>query len=194
MLDLFFGYPQVWFGVPALVGTVFFLLRMVLMGVGGDGGLDIDDASHGGHGGFEAHGDASDGFKYFSIQAAGAFAMGFGWGGLGAFKGSGLSVPGALLVAIACGIGMTWLLALLLRAVHSMQSSGNTDIRSAIGQRGTVEVLVPGTGKGQGRVGLVLAGSQRSFYAVTQGEDLPTNTPVVVVAINDDHSLTVVPS
>ena len=36
--------------------------------------------------------DSGDAFQILSIQTMAAFMMGFGWGGLGAFRGSGLPV------------------------------------------------------------------------------------------------------
>ncbi|HPO92839.1 MAG TPA: hypothetical protein PL072_05135 [Phycisphaerales bacterium] len=188
MLDVFFDGPAAWFGFPALLGTLVFLLRLVLMMVGG-AHLDFGDDSSAG--GFEAHGDPSDGFKIFSIQAAAAFAMGFGWAGLAAYRGSGFSLHGSIVAGVAGGVGMTWMLALLLKAVYSLQSSGNIEATRCVGQQGRVEVLVPGSAKGHGRVTLVLDGRQRSFHAATQGEDLATGTPVLVLAINDDNSLSV---
>ncbi len=44
MSDLFFAGSAIWFSVPALIGTGFFLLRTTLMFVGGvdDGGMGAD--------------------------------------------------------------------------------------------------------------------------------------------------------
>ena len=89
------------------------------------------------------------------------------------------------------GVGIAWMLALLLKGVYSLQSSGNIEAGRCIGQQGRVEVLVPGSSKGHGRVTLVLDGRQRSFHAVTHGEDLLTGTSVLVLSINDDNSLSV---
>ena len=44
MQELILGPVAIWFGVPALVGTVFFSLRMALMLIGGadaDAGFDL---------------------------------------------------------------------------------------------------------------------------------------------------------
>ena len=45
MQELILGPVAIWFGVPALVGTAFFTLRMALSLVGGvdtDAGFDVD--------------------------------------------------------------------------------------------------------------------------------------------------------
>lgn len=189
MLEFFFESPGAWFGVPAVAGTALFALRVVLMLLGG-AGLDLDvDSNHDGLP--DHHGDPTEAFKVLSIQAFAAFAMGFGWGGLAAFHGSRWTMGPSVLVGAAMGAGTVWLMCMVFRGVYAMQASGNVDIQRAIGQRGTIEVLVPGTGRGQGRVTLVMGDKQRSFYAVTQGDDLPTNTPVVITAVNEDNTLSV---
>ena len=121
MLDLLFSDHAAWFGVPAVLGTVFFVLRMGMMLLGAEfahGGLDA-------HGVDVHHGDSSDAFKLLSVQSIGAFLMGFGWGGLAARQGADWSWTASTLFAFGTGIGMVWLLALLLRAMISLQSSGN---------------------------------------------------------------------
>lgn len=192
MIDLFFSGPNAWFGIPAVAGTLIILVRVALMMLGG-AGLDFGDDTSPASGGFEAHGDTSDGFNVLSVQALSAFAMGFGWAGLAAHEGSGVSWGGSIIAGLAGGVAITWLLALLMRGAHNLQSSGNVHIAHSIGQRGRVEVLIPAAAKGQGRVTLVLSGNQRSFYATTQGPELPTGTPVLVRGVNDDNSLDVSP-
>jgi hypothetical protein len=93
MSDLFFGNNATWFTVPALIGTLFFVVRLGLMLVGG-GDWDVDaDVDADIDGDIDGDFDDSDhAFKVLSIQSITAFMMGFGWGGLGGFKGAGWSV------------------------------------------------------------------------------------------------------
>ena len=86
MMTFFFTGPAVWFGIPAVIGSALFLVRVVLMLVGG-AGLDLDFDTD--HDGVVEHADSSEAFKVLSIQTLAAFAMGFGWGGLAAYRGSG---------------------------------------------------------------------------------------------------------
>ena len=86
MFDTLFQQPALWFSIPALAGTAIFLLRLALMLIGGDssdGGVDLDadadfDLGDGGD-----HLDPGHSFEILSVQAIAAFAMGFGWAGLG---------------------------------------------------------------------------------------------------------------
>ncbi len=197
MLDAILSGQALWFGVPALAGTTLFVARLVMMlsGLGGD--IDGDGTPDGGggdagHGDVEHHHDSTWIFKMLSVQTLAAFAMGFGWAGVGALNGSGLEMGWAILIALAGGVGMVWLLGLLLRSVSSLQASDNIDILRTVGLRGNVEVMIPGSGRGSGRVSVVVKDHRCSFNAVTEGEDLPSRTQVMVLDVTDDHALRVV--
>lgn len=187
MLDLFFSGGAAWFTVPAAIGTSVFLLRLCLLFVGHHVG-DVGDVHAG-----DVHGDPGDAFKVLSIQSIGAFIMGFGWAGLGALKGSGWPIPTALAVGAAGGTAMVWLLAMLLRAVNGLQTSGNIVPEDAVGLEGDVYVTVPPKSGGTGQVRLNVHERQRIMNAVSVGDALPTNTRVRVVQVNDDRTITVAP-
>lgn len=188
MLDALLTGQALWFGVPAIAGTGLFLLRLIMMITGLGGDLDHTDDATGdaGH-----HHDSTWIFKILSIQTLAAFAMGFGWAGVGALNGSNLSMGVSILIALAGGVAMVWLLGLLLRSVTALEASDNVDIRTTVGLTGSVEVMVPGSGRGAGRVSVVIKNQRCSYNAVTEGEDLPSRTQVVVLGITDDRSLRV---
>lgn len=190
MLDLLFSDHAAWFGVPAVVGTVFFALRMVLMLMGGDfAHHDVDAGSADLH-----HGDPGEAFKVLSIQSIAAFMMGFGWGGLGGLRGADWSWTASTLFALGCGLGMMWLLAMLLRGMVALQSSGNVSAEDAIGGEAEVYVNIPGQRAGRGQVQVVVNGRQRIYNAVTEGEALASHSRVRITRVNDDHTVTVVPA
>src|SRR5678815_2120068 len=91
-------------------------------------------------------------FEILSIQSIAAFVMGFGWAGLAGLKGTQWSFGIVNLVAAACGIGMVWLLAMLLRGMTDLETTGTIPIGSAIGHEGDVYVTVPGDSRGRGQV------------------------------------------
>jgi hypothetical protein len=190
MLDLFFAGGAGLFTVLAVIGTSVFLLRLVMLFVGhhmGDMHVDSGDM------GDAHHGDSSDAFKALSLQSLAAFSMGFGWGGLGALKGSKMAMAPSLLVAIVAGVGMVWLLALLLKGIADLHASGTIPITKTIGTEGDVYANIPPSKSGQGQVRITVDSRQRIYNADTKGEALPTNTRIRVVAVNDDNSLTVIP-
>lgn len=199
-MDLFFGHGAAWFSVPALIGTFFFLLRMIMMMTVGDSDFDSDfDADVDIDGDFDLDGDvdlegASDStgdFTVLSLQAMAAFTMGFGWGGLGSFVSLGWGIPISILVGLATGSGMVWLLGKLLKLVYGFQSSGTVSIKDALGTEGTVYVTIPQHREGRGNVRLVIGERQRYYIAVTDGEAIESKARVRVAEVNDDNTVTV---
>ena len=78
MLDGLFSGDTLFFSVPAVAGTIFFVLRLALSFTGlgdfdGDAdasGIDVIDG--------DPH-HSSELFKFLSVQSIAAFLMGFGW-------------------------------------------------------------------------------------------------------------------
>ena len=103
MFDSFFDGEALWFSIPALLGTGVFLIRILMMLVGCDGGdgidLDAGDADLNG-------GDSSGAFEILSVQGVSAFLMGFGWVGVGSHLGAGWS-PAVSFGAGAAGGALT---------------------------------------------------------------------------------------
>jgi hypothetical protein len=187
MFDLLFNDSAAWFTIPAIFGTFVFIVRLVLMLAGGHSDIGDVHADAGGH-----HGDSGEAFQLLSVQSIAAFLMGFGWGGLGGLRGAGWDWTTSLLIGLAAGVGMVWLLALLLKAVFDLQSSGNIAMDRALGAQGDVYVTVPARNSGSGQVRIVINDRQRIYNAVTAGEAIPTNTRVRVESVNDNRTLTVV--
>ena len=192
MFDPFFTADAAWFGVPALFGTAIFLIRLALMFVGGDGDMAVDDG--GGVDGFDGvddGGDSDQAFELLSLQSIAAFAMGFGWAGLGSLHGAGWSTGTALAVGALGGVAMVWLLALLLRGVHDLQSSGTVNTKRAVGTTGKVYATVPEGRSGTGKVRVAIDNRERILDAVTYDAALPTGAQVLVLAVDERNTLTV---
>ena len=208
MLDALFGQFAGWFSAPALIGTAFFLLRLLVPGggdhdAGGDAGGDVGgDAGgamdahaadvHAGAG--DGHHDAPSGFRMLSVQAICAFLMGFGWTGFAAYRGTGFGPGFSALIGLGGGVAMMMLLGFLLRSALRLESSGNVSIHSAMGRDGEVYVTVPAAGAGRGQVRVVIGDRQRIFNAVSSAGEIRPPTRVKVVRVNDDRSLTVAPA
>ena len=199
MSELFFGPVAIWFGIPAILGTTFFSLRMAMMLIGGevdadvdvdvdvdfDGGVDVDTVEAG-----EAS-ESTGVFKTLSVQAVAGFFGGFGWGGLGALQGAGWSPMTSVLVGLASGIGMMWVVGKLLLFIHGLETSGNVETYHALESEGSVYAKIPAAGEGMGEVRVVIGDRARFYKAITEGEALPRDAKVRVVSINDDDSVTV---
>lgn len=189
MQDLLFAEQAPLFAVPAVIGTAFFVIRIALLLLAGHGDLHADSGSD-----FDLdHGDSEGAFTVLSIQAISAFLMGFGWAGLGAYRGWGLPVFLSLPVALAGGGAMMWLLARMFRFIMGMQVSGTVNVAWALEEHGTVYSLIPAARSGRGQVRVVLSERLRYLQAVTDGDAIATGTQVRITEINEDNSVTVIP-
>lgn len=204
------------FTIPAVAGSFFFLMRLVLMLIGagiGDemGGHDVGGGHDmgGGHdigaghdfdaggedlGTHDHHqGDSTDAFKVLSIQTIAGFVMGFGWGGLGAYRGLDWPVATSFLCAIGGGVLIVWILAMLFKSIGLLSASGNIRIQEAVGCTGSVYAGIPARGAGRGKVRLVVNDRARIYNAVSSGEELPRHARIKVVTVNRDNTVTVAP-
>lgn len=208
MLTQLTSTPSLWFTIPALVGTIFFVIRlgMALIGIdfgdgdGDTGGFDldladaesgVDDMSGTATEGMD-HAESSNVFKFISIQTVTAFAMGFGLGGLMALHTFGLTIVPSLGVAVAVGVLFTWLIVWLFQLMYAMESSGNISIKQAWDTEGIAAAGIPATGTGTGRVRVVIEDRQRTYAARTdESEPIRTGERIRVVRVNADNTVTV---
>jgi len=200
VVDFFFGSPAGWFTAPALIGTVFFGIRMVtaLLGLDSDhgGGMQVDlpadvDVDMEVHASDDIHTDPGDSFKVLSVQSVAAFCMGFGWAGLGGLRGSGWGPEASVAVGVVGGVGMVWLLGWLLRIVYDLQTSGNIPMVRVVGHEGDVYVTVPAPGSGAGRVRVVVEGRQRFYPAMSVDGALERGARVRVERVSEDRMVMV---
>ncbi|MEZ6243873.1 MAG: hypothetical protein R3B57_12625 [Phycisphaerales bacterium] len=194
-MDFLFANGAIWFSVPAILGTLVLLLELLLGQFGGHhADLDVDmdfgadvpadvagaDAGHahdGGHPGAE--------FGWLSIQTIAAFAMGSGWMGLAAMRALEVQFGIAILIAIAAGFAVAWLMVTLMRTFLKLQRSDNISLDQTVGLEGTVYVMIPPTGQGRGRVTVVIDEHRREFDAVQDGpEVIPWNVRVRVIRVD----------
>lgn len=189
MVDFFFGYPAGWFTAPALIGSIFFGVRMVTALIGLD--ADLDGGGTSASMGDELHTDPGDSFKVLSLQSLAAFLMGFGWAGLGGLRGSGWGTGASILAGLVGGIAMVWLLGWLLRMVYDLQASGNIPMAHVVGKEGEVYLTVPAHGAGVGRVRVVVDGRQRIYPAASADEAVERGARVVVERVSEDRTVVV---
>jgi len=177
MMDILFADQATWFTAPALLGTGFLMIQLVLGELGGDGAidLDLDIDANADHPGAE--------FGILSVQSLSAFFMGYGWMGLAAYRFLDIGFTGAGLVAVASGVGVAWLMIYLLRTFLKLQNNTNVSIHQAVGLVGEVYVSVPPAGEGKGEIILVINQSQHNYFAIQEGDaQIVTHTRVRVVS------------
>jgi membrane protein implicated in regulation of membrane protease activity len=166
MNELFSGFTALdkVFLVCAFVGGTLFVIRLGFQFLGmthdldaGTGldhadGLDgagLDHADGIEHTADAGHADADLSFKLLTFQGLVAFFMMFGLVGLmldvGFNVGAILSAAGAF----AAGSASLWLIAKAMTLMVHLQSSGNIDLKKAIGEEGTVYLTIPAGGVGK---------------------------------------------
>lgn len=179
VIDALFGDAAVWFSVPALFGTAYLVIQLLMGQLGGELDLDMDgemdiSTEDGGHD-----------FRVLSLQSIAAFSMGAGWMGLAAYRALDLGPGASALIAAVSGVAVASLMINLLRFMLRLQSSGNIELGRALGATGTVYIEIPPKDKGKGRVTVVLSNRQRELSAVQVGDEpIPSRTRIAVVGID----------
>ena len=173
--------------------------------VGGDVGVDVGDFDGGGadfdgSGDMDIDGDhhtpihqAADAdvdhpssswlFQVLSFRTIVAALTFFGLGGAWS-SSSGHEPALSLVIALAAGGGAMFGMYHLMRAIYGFQSSGNVDIRNAVGQPAKIYIPVPSAGEGKGKVQVSLQGRTMEYEAITdEDEKLSTGENVIVEEI-----------
>src|SRR5690606_38898879 len=159
---------------------------LTLLGVGLDEldpGVDLDHAT-------TAH-------EHFlgalSLRALVAFATFFGLAGLAAGSAE-LSTTSSLAIAVGAGIAAVFAIGHLMAALAKLQSSGNLDMRRAIGCSAHVYLRIPPRGEGEGRVHVTVQGRRVEARAITVHGAIPTGADVRVREVAPDGALVVEPA
>ncbi|MFH1707276.1 MAG: hypothetical protein ABIF71_05100 [Planctomycetota bacterium] len=180
------GWEHVYLYV-ALPASVVLLLQTLLTFVGLGHG-DAEATAGAGHaeadGGSDAGGHVAVPFNLFTVRNFVAFFTLFGWTGLAMTKNHGPAA--SMLVAILIGSMAMALMAIFMRFVYGMQSSGNYRLADAVGKTGDVYLVVPAAMEGFGKVNVIIGEIKRELKARTRGERIPTGVTVTVVEISND--------
>jgi len=195
-LEQFEGLEKL-FMVCAVAGGVLFAVRLVLQFLGGDTGGHHDISSPVDVGGTDIHGDtAADGsdaylsFKLLSFQGLTAFFMMFGLVGLAMMRQTDGQEILSLVVALAAGLVTVWFIGLIFRKAGGLQSSGNIDVRNAIGHEGEVYLSIPGAGIGKTKI--TIQDRLRIYEAVSKDKtEIKTGQRVRVVEVTPQDVLVV---
>jgi hypothetical protein len=179
------------FLLAALAGGIGVLSWLALQLVGGE--TDVDGAGGGHDVSHDVSGTADVSFHWLSFQGLSAFFTMFGLVGLAlsreAHAGAWVAIGGGCLA----GVGTSWMIGRLFALFRSFQSSGNVDLRSAIGREGTVYLTIR---SGQvGKVQVSVGGRLQVCDSVcNQDEPLETGAAVRVVGVANNFTLIVEPS
>ena len=172
----------------AALGSLLFLLRLVLTLIGGvDADVDFDGDIDGG---LEAHG--AD-FSLFSLLSVVSFIMGAGWMGLACRLQWGMNPMPSFFAAVAFGSFLMLISSFGMWQMRRMNVEGGYDPRNAIGRIGRVYLRVPPKGEGQGQVQIDLDGNQRVMPAVSTGPAIDSFAAIKIVDILEGETFIVEP-
>jgi membrane protein implicated in regulation of membrane protease activity len=176
---------EIIYWVSTIVGGTLFILRTVLMLLGGDLSDDALDTVMSS----DAQGDTDGGFKLLSLQGLTAFFMMFGLVGLALLK-SGMALVLTVFGGAMAGLGAVWLTGILFSQMKRLQSEGTLNLANAVGQQGTVYLTIP-AGK-SGQIQVAVQGSLRIIDAVSKDQKrIATGEKIQVVDVVDSETLVV---
>jgi membrane protein implicated in regulation of membrane protease activity len=172
-------------------------LGLQLLGLGGDaadvGHGDLGDLGDGHVGGLEIdhvgdldHADAGQSNLFFGIlsfKTLTAFLAFFGLSGLACEELGLESEPLILAISTTAGLSSAVVVAMLMRLLVGLQSSGTLDLRRAIGKTAKV---------GSGKIHVIVDGREVELNAMTRGDEVPTGALVEVVQRLDGATFEVI--
>lgn len=206
------------FMIIAMAGSVIVVLQFILslIGIGGAASADTGDVSdisgldHDGH--FHDGADMSDMSDMDSVGdgavALGAFFSLFtlrgiiaglaigGWAGvLMSDSGSTLHIAWVIVIAVAIGLAVMFLVSFLYRLMGKLHYNGTIIISNSVGQTGTVYIRIPALNKGSGKINVIIQGKYTEIDARTNSPVIiPTGAEVKIVSMYDENTVIVEPS
>lgn len=168
----------------AIGGTVM-LAQMVLTIIGiGEAHTDADFDAPDDH-------DASWFFGVLSIRAMVASLTFFGLGGLSAGYYHA-EEPARFAAASAAALASLYGVSFVMRQLGKLKSDGTARLANAVGGTGTVYLRIPAGKTGHGKVTLTIQSRSVEVAAITLGPEIPTGTPVTVIAVPSPDTVEVI--
>lgn len=171
--------------IMALVGTIFFVLRLIFaLFFGGDSGGDGDLADIG---------DGDGAFSMFSMLSILAFFMGAGWMGLTCRIDWELGSMVSALAATGFGVALMVMASGLMAFARSLNRVVEYDLATAVGKTASVYMSIPERGEGRGKIKVSVSGRLKMMDAISNGPPIGEFKSVKVVSVRDDGTFVVEP-
>lgn len=175
------------FWACALIGSLIFLIQLVLTLVGMDSSdVEVD---------FDGPDtlDLGGGMSLFSLRALVNFLVGFGWTGV-SMRGLIDNNVVLILVSVAVGLFFAWIIKMLWDKIRHLEHNGAYKIEDAVGLTATVYIPIPPARSGTGKVQISIGGSVQELNAVSDSTDkLKTGQLVAVDSVINTSTLLVKP-
>ena len=150
--------------------------------------FDPADVHHGDHD-VQDHG-SSFFFRLLSFRSLLAAVAFFGLGG-GAADTLGAPSFLSFTAALSAGVIAMMVVAALLHLFMSLREEGTVRMVNVMGQPASVYLTIPGQGSGRGKVTVAVQNRLMEYGAVTDGEELPTGSSVIITDIVNDETVRV---
>lgn len=158
----------------AVIGGGLLVLQVLMLLLGGsdsdfdaDGSPDMDASDV----------QASTVLFQLSLKTVVAFVTFFGLAGMACIQAE-VNTTTTLLVALGAGLFAFVMVGQIMRWMVSLQSKGNLNLASAVGQSAKVDLRIPARHSGTGKVLVVVGGRMKAQKAVTAGDEIPTGAEV----------------
>lgn len=179
------SYFEKIYWVTALIGSVIFVILVILTLVGGE----VDDID--GDVDAEIDGDSGIGFQFLSFKNLMGFFTIFGWTGISCID-AGLSKIPTVLISVVCGLLMMLAMATLFYYLSKLQSSGTLKLKNALNQIGEVYLTIGASRSNMGKVSITVQGTLRELDALTDEKiDLVQGNVIKVKDVTDNGLLIV---
>jgi hypothetical protein len=181
-----FGMDVVAYLVMALVGTVFFVLKLLMSLFFGGDGSDLD-------GDIADIGESDSTFNLFSTLSILAFFMGAGWMGLTCRVDWQLNSMISAAASMGFGSGLMLMASGLMALTRRLNRVVEYDLKTAVGRTATVYMTIPEKGQGRGQIKVTVSGRMKTMDAISSGPRVPEFQSVKVVSVRDDGAFVVEP-
>lgn len=177
-------FPKIYWSI-ALVGSVIFLITIILSFLGGDASDDFGGVDS------EIDADTGIGFQFITFKNLIGFFTLFGWSGVACID-AGLSMPLTIIISTICGLIMMVVMAAMFYYMKKLDHSGTLDYKNAVGKVGEVYLTIGANRSKMGKVHVRIQEALRELEALTDSEtDLKSGSVIKVKAITENGILIV---
>ena len=180
-------FMQTLWGI-AIVASAVFIIQSIMTFVGMDSETNFDgdfdgDMSADGAG-------ESTPFQLFTFRNLINFMLGFSWTAI-ALRASTESISLMLVGGVVVGVLLVCAVMYLFKWMSGMQQSGTIEPEALVGCKGSVYLTIPAGRTGEGKVQITVRSAIREYNAMTDGDRLPNEAPIRVVAVLNGHTVLV---
>ncbi len=180
-------FMQTLWGI-AIVASAVFIIQSIMTFVGMDSETNFD-GDFDGNMSADGAGESTP-FQLFTFRNLINFMLGFSWTAI-ALRASTESTSLMLVGGVVVGVLLVCAVMYLFKWMSGMQQSGTIEPEALVGCKGSVYLTIPAGRTGEGKVQITVRSAIREYNAMTDGDRLPNEAPIRVVAVLNGHTVLV---